>query len=371
MSHIQYTISRSGTYYYNRRVPKHAVEAYGSFIRQALSRCPDEAQAYAQRLSFLLEASWQNERAVQPVDLALVVEGFKPKSYLLSQMAEEYLSLRDINQRPTRLALSAFLSVAGDREVRDYRREDAKLFVHHLTKKGNKTATIRRRINSMSAILNYAYSELDVDKRNPFSRLHIKGEGQDSNKRGTFTADQLVSGYQQALEGSSNVRLLFPILGETGCRLAEAVGLLKSDINWDDQVLYIRPNDKRRLKTPSSERSIPLTPTASKALEVAASRTASDWLFPLYIKEDGCYATHASNALGKWMRPQWGMTAHSLRHTFRDRLRAAEVPLEAIDQLGGWSSVSNAGSKYGAGYSVEHLRLFMKSVTLKVEPPSA
>ena len=364
MSHIQYTISRSGTYYYNRRVPKHAVEAYGSFIRQALSRCPDEAHAYAQRLSFILEASWRDKRAVQPVDLALVVEGFKPRSYLLSQIAEEYLSLRDINERPSRLALSAFLSVAGDREVREYRREDAKLFVHHLTKKGNKTATIRRRINSMSAILNYAYSELDVDKRNPFSRLHIKGEGQDSNKRGTFTTDQLISGYRQALEGSSNVRLLFPILGETGCRLAEVVGLLKSDINWHDQVLHIRPNDKRRLKTPSSERSIPLTPTAFKALEIAASRTESEWLFPLYIKEDGCYATHASSALGKWMRPQWGMTAHSLRHTFRDRLRAAEVPLEAIDQLGGWSSVGGVGTRYGQGYSVDHLRSYITRLSL-------
>ena len=49
----------------------------------------------------------------------------------------------------------------------------------------------------------------------------------------------------------------------------------------------------------------------------------------------------------------------SLRHTFRDRLRAAEVPLEAIDQFGGWSSVSSIGSKYGRGYSVEHLREFM------------
>ena len=29
MSHIPYTLCRSGTYYYNRRVPKHAVKAYG------------------------------------------------------------------------------------------------------------------------------------------------------------------------------------------------------------------------------------------------------------------------------------------------------------------------------------------------------
>ena len=38
MSHISYTLRRSGRYYYNRRVPKHAVQAYGSFIRLALSK---------------------------------------------------------------------------------------------------------------------------------------------------------------------------------------------------------------------------------------------------------------------------------------------------------------------------------------------
>jgi hypothetical protein len=45
--------------------------------------------------------------------------------------------------------------------------------------------------------------------------------------------------------------------------------------------------------------------------------------------------------------------------------RAAEVPSEAIDQLVGWSSVSNIGSRYGQGYSVEHLRRYMDLITIK------
>jgi len=44
-------------------------------------------------------------------------------------------------------------------------------------------------------------------------------------------------------------------------------------------------------------------------------------------------ATHALNALGKWLKKD--LTAHSLRHTFRDRLRASGCPLELIDQIGG------------------------------------
>ena len=52
------------------------------------------------------------------------------------------------------------------------------------------------------------------------------------------------------------------------------------------------------------------------------------------------------------------------RHTFRDRFRAAEVPLKAINQLGGWSSISNIGSRYGQGYSVGQLRQYMDRVAI-------
>ena len=53
------------------------------------------------------------------------------------QVAEEYLSLRQIDQTPPRVALNIFISLAGDRDVGEYSREDAKLFVRHLTLRGN------------------------------------------------------------------------------------------------------------------------------------------------------------------------------------------------------------------------------------------
>ena len=205
MSHIQYTICRSGTYYFNKRVPKHAVKIYGPFIRQALSKCPKEAAAYSKRLSNVLEGSWSGTTETTLVDIESIIQSFTPQSFLLSQIAEEYLTLRDINQKPPRVALAVFISLAGDRDVSQYTREDAKLFVRHLEMRGNKTATIRRRINSLSAILNYAYSELDLDKRNPFSRLIIKGEGDDSFKRGVFV--QKVR--KMKVAGSGNTPITF------------------------------------------------------------------------------------------------------------------------------------------------------------------
>ena len=54
---------------------------------------------------------------------------------LLSEIAAEYLALKQIDQTPPRVALTTFISLAGDRDVSEYSREDAKLFVHHFNSK--------------------------------------------------------------------------------------------------------------------------------------------------------------------------------------------------------------------------------------------
>ena len=364
MPHIRYTIRRSGMYYYNRRVPAKVTQIYGSHIRQALSCCPVEAEAYAIRLSDVLEASWASLKSTKPINILAVIDSFKPKNYLLSEMADEYLNLRQIDIVPPKRALGTFISLAGDRDVVSYTRDDAKLFMDVLLSQGNKTATIRRRINCISAILNYAYAELDVDKRNPFSRLFIKGEGQDAHKRGTFTLEQLRQGYDYALSSGSQIKLLMPILGETGCRLAEIVGLERDDIDMSEGVIHIRTNSIRRLKTANSTRTLPLVGYAKKAMIVALQHADDQYLYPRYFKDGTCRATHASNALNKWLKRDFGLTAHCLRHTMRDRLRATGCPLELIDQIGGWSSIGTIGSKYGQGYELEAVRSHLGAIRI-------
>ena len=232
--------------------------------------------------------------------------------------------------------------------------------------RGNKTATIRRRINSLSAILTYAYAELDLDKRNPFSRLIIKAEGEDSHKRGTFTHDQLKEGYEKALASGSQIKLLMPLLGETGCRLAEIVGLRLEDIDLENDLIHIRPNSARRLKTRNSQRTLPLVGYAKLAMEKALTHSDDQYLFPRYIKNGVCKADHASAALGKWLKKDFdGLTAHCLRHTFRDRLRAVECPLDLIDQIGGWKSVSSIGNSYGKGYSIRKIKKIIEGIRLQ------
>ena len=364
MSHIKYTICRSGSYYYNRRVPKYAVQYYGQFIRCILSTDIHEAKAYANRLNDVLEGSWSGSSVNYKVDIRAIINSFKPTSYILSDMAEEYISIKQIDEKSPRSALATFISLAGNRDVSLYSREDAKLLIHHLELKGNKTTTIRRRINSLSAILNYAYSELDLDKRNPFTRLFIRNEGHDVFKRGTFSKEQLKDGYDKALASGSTVKLLMPLLGETGCRLSEIVGLRIEDIDMDNDLIHIRPNAARRLKTRGSERTLPLVGCARLAMLQALSQANEEWLYPRYMKTGKSNANSASASINKWLKRDFdGLTAHCLRHTMRDRLRAVECPMDMIDQIGGWRSVATIGVGYGKGYSMEA----MQKVMIKIQ----
>jgi len=134
-----------------------------------------------------------------------------------------------------------------------------------------------------------------------------------------------------------------------------------------NDLIHIRPNSIRRLKTRNSNRTLPLVGYAKVAMKLALKEADEQYLYPRYLKDGTCRATHASNALGKWLKRDFGMTAHSLRHTFRDRLRAVECPLELIDQIGGWSSIGTIGSKYGQGYDLDAVREQLDQLSMNVD----
>jgi len=72
-----------------------------------------------------------------------------------------------------------------------------------------------------------------------------------------------------------------------------------------------------------------------------------------------------TNVLKKWLKKDFdGLTAHCLRHTFRDRLRAVECPLELIDQIGGWRSITTVGAGYGKGYSLDRIDIYFKKLKI-------
>lgn len=162
------------------------------------------------------------------------------------------------------------------------------------------------------------------------------------------------------------LRWAIPVLGETGCRIAEIIGLRRSDVLPDGSGIRIVAHSARRLKTSGSERDLPLVGYAQRAMQKLLNHnTDNDFLFGTYLRDGEILATHAGNTLNKWLKQQTdGKTAHCLRHAFRDRLRAVECPLELLDALGGWSNIQGAGSRYGTGYTLEQKRLWLTRIAI-------
>lgn len=369
MAHkLQHIVQRGSSYYYNRRVPDRVADAFGlKVVRYNLGRDPEQAANLSSALTTKLDEVW-SAQTVMPLDVGRLVQSLTPSAFDLLACVDLYLSGRNIDEKPVRLAVGAFIEVSGNRDVQTYQRADARLLVASLLAKGNKTATVRRRVQSLHAVLEFGFLEQDVDKRNPFARLAIKDENKDAKKRGVFSQDHLSDLYRAALASGRDTRLILPILGETGARLAEIVGMRWADVCLDDGVAKIVPHDLRRLKTKGSERAVPLVGAALEAFErLSVVRADDEFVFPRWVKPSGVVATHASNTLNKHIRSRYGdLSCHCFRHTLRDRLRDSGCGLELIDQIGGWTSSLGVGARYGHGYNIERQRDALQKIAIDV-----
>ena len=165
------------------------------------------------------------------------------------------------------------------------------------------------------------------------------------------------------MELDDDLRWLIALLSDTGMRLGEAIGLLKSDIvlHTETPQLNLIPHSWRRLKTSGSKRKIPLVGASLwSAKRIKQSDPINQFAFPRYSNGQSHNSNSASAALNKWLRthaPE-GCVVHSFRHSMRDRLRAVECPKEIIDQIGGWSS-SDVGESYGEGFPLDNIQKWL------------
>ena len=246
-----------------------------------------------------------------------------------------------------RRALRFFVDVLGDRPVDTYRRKDvAKRLrdgVHEM-----KTGSVKMQLMYMRTAVNKVIRDYEYTFNNPFNNQEIPNLGEDEQSRTSLNEEQQSSLVQllDTADVGDTINAL-KILFDTGMRVAEVVGLRAEDIYLEHEIPHIKlqRNPFRPLKTKQSQRLIPLMGYALEG--VKSQLTDSEWLFPRYINADkGCVKNDgASAAFNKRIKPL-GFTCHSLRHNFKDRLRLANVPLENIKDLQGWSRGDQA-SRYG------------------------
>nr|WP_249170878.1 tyrosine-type recombinase/integrase [Burkholderia vietnamiensis] len=239
----------------------------------------------------------------------------------------------------------------------DLSREDAHKYVAKEQARGNKSGTIRRRLNVLKAVIETFFREREVNRKNPFSSTPIPTEGQDAKKRKPLATADLHTLLDACKAADDDIRWLVAILADTGARLSEIAGLALGDIKLDVEVphIVIQPHPWRSLKNTASERTVPLVGAALWAAQriVKEARKGQRFAFPRYASEAGTKGTHASGTIAKWLGTlKIPHTAHELRHTMADRLRDVQCPEDIRFAIGGWATKA-VGAKYGSGYGLK------------------
>jgi integrase len=280
----------------------------------------------------------------------------------------------DLNhvERPIR----RLVTILGDKPLSEYNREDANTFrdwLYDATDKNLKkspltTSSVKRSMDSVNAVFNLANIEETLGLENPFSNLRYRK--QEAKERPPVPIEFIRSIQGLCKAKDDDMRWLIALISDTGMRLGEAAGLEVSHVHLNEDIPYLTiiETDRRRLKTRTSRRRIPLVGVAlwGAGRAVAASEAAeTPILFPRYNKKASTNSNSASNGLNKWLKehipPQF--VIHGFRHAMRDRLREVDCPADVMDEIGGWSKAS-IGQTYGKGSSLERLHRFMSLIVL-------
>jgi integrase len=402
---LKYCYSRSGTLYFQRPIPKDLQAHYGRKLFKKNLRTADvliAARLIAVR-NQALEQEWAGIRSgsslaasssAQPVartedqqtsqsaqqaafeppcDLAPLLSTAAPLPPLetLSCALDIYLEVHPKRHQAefvayVRRSFGGLIQAVGDVPVMALNRDDVRTYIHMRTQQGNKTATIRRNMNCMAAVMRSFLQERELTRSNPFEGHKLVSEGRDAKRRLPFSHSELVNLARLCRNKNDPARWLLSILADTGARLAEITGLLLKDIDvsGSNPHVVIKAHPWRSLKNEASARAVPLVGEALWAAQqiVQSATTHQRFAFPQYTTTAACNADSASATLNKWLRKQ-GLehTVHELRHTMADRLREVQCPDEVRHAIGGWTTRGEA-AKYGKGYTMRVMQHWLMQV---------
>ena len=243
----------------------------------------------------------------------------------------------------------------------DISRQDANDLRDHLLSRVSANSAVRM-LGVVRTAINHAIIEHSLNIPNVFTNLRIKGAGASKLDRLPLSDTQIVH-LEPAYSNDTTAWALFVCLRDTGCRVSEIAGLRVKDCDTDKECLIISPTPWRTLKTNNSQRSVPLSPEAIKALEeVSQGKDPEAPLFPQYAKERG--EDNCSAMLMKRLRTiitDKKLTTHSLRHRMKDKLRNTGCP-EAISMAILGHGSNTVAANYGSGYALDVMREHMEKV---------
>lgn len=218
--------------------------------------------------------------------------------------------------------------------------------------------------SALRAVVDSFHKRIDNhDAINPFGGLTFPKTARPRNKRGTFSTNwvqrRFLHGDGLAALNPEAWRVLF-VMCETGARPSEICNLLPEAIRLDDDVphMVIEHRQGRELKSGASERSVPLVGVALAAMKAQPNG------FPRYFdREDSLSA-----ALMKFLRAHGLLETpshkvYSIRHSYIDRLREAEVSDDLRRAIVGHEA-GDVHSGYGSGFTLKRKAEIMRRIAL-------
>ena len=359
-----YTFTKRGIYYFTRLVPQDIRHHYKQprIVQSLRTRTRKDAINYSKLLTHQLDTYWAELRINQydiPCSAFLLNQ---PKEVTLRIALDTYFSIKGKNRNQTFFRhseryVSYLIQATSDKPIRYFTTIDATSFRDWLRAKGLANASIKKAFACVKAIFNLAIKEHGLAIENPFSNIHLPSPTEDAKKRVPISTMDLKLIQTECMRIDDDLRWLIALISDTGMRLAEAAGLIIDDLVLDDEIphVVIQPHKHRPLKTRSSERVIPLVGVSLWAAQRIKQNVTGDCCFPRYTTANKTNANSASAALNKWIKSLTNNkenTIHGFRHSLRDRLRAADIGIELIDEIGGWSR-KTVGAQYGNGYTLE------------------
>jgi integrase len=267
-------------------------------------------------------------------------------------------------EQAARRAVDYAILTLGDRPLDTYTQLDAARFRDALFARGLSSSSVKRVFGAVKAIAQLTIAEHGLQITNVFKGTFLPKKD-DVRRRQPIPVDVILSIQQECIQMDDDLRWLIALLSDSGMRLAEAVGLLVTDIKLDSPTphVLIQQHKWRPLKTASSQRTVPLVGASLWAAHRIVCQKSSSYAFSRYNDGERANANHASAALNKWLKPRVpsDCVVHSFRHSLRDRLRAVQCPFDIVDRIGGWTT-AGIGHSYGAGYDLSVLNEWMSKM---------
>ena len=362
-------------YYFSRRIPEDLQQYYQQLriVRSLRTKQPKEAATAAQLLSSQLDQLWFQLRLQKQTEQLSSLSHFQQQSsqFTLEQALAYYLEQKGktrsrLFHKHAMLYVSYLqTAVPHKTKLKDFTPRDALAFRNWLQAKGLSNASVHKSFANIRAIFNFVIQEHALDFRNVFKGMQLPSEKDDAKKRLPIAIADIRLIQRRCKAVNDDMRWLVALISNTGMRLSEAAGLMLNDLRLDEEVphVVIQPHNHRPLKTRSSERIVPLIGASLWAAQrIKQNAQGAEYCFPRYCNAKGCSSNSASATLNKWLKvvtENNDYVLHGLRHSFRDRLRAVDAPIEMIDRLGGWS-LKTVGQSYGDGYRLGQIHLTMK-----------